>query len=204
MPGSGRARVMATVKGETRGAQRDLAAERAHLDAVLAAFDFLDPPARGDLVCQWVIGEPERALATIEALPLLAAVQAIDWPRGQAVRVITVNAAQMALSVRTERDWFKVEGRAQLDEGLVFELEALLAAASGKSRFVPMGKGVYAALTRELREKLIELAAVAEPDATKRTTPDSSIKKPRSPVVAAVAGVEATVHVFVLPANVNV
>ena len=163
MPGSGRARVMATVKGETRGAQRDLAAERAHLDAVLAAFDFLDPPARGDLVCQWVIGEPERALATIEALPLLAAVQAIDWPRGQAVRVITVNAAQMALSVRTERDWFKVEGRAQLDEGLVFELEALLAAASGKSRFVPMGKGVYAALTRELREKLIELAAVAEP-----------------------------------------
>ncbi|MBK5257273.1 MAG: DEAD/DEAH box helicase [Vicinamibacteria bacterium] len=163
MPGSGRSRVMASVRGETRGAQRDLAAERAHLDAVLEAFDFLDPPARGDLVCEWVIDEPERALATIEALPLLAAVQAIDWPRGQAVRVITVHAAQMTLSVRTERDWFKVEGRAQLDEGLVFELEALLAAASGKSRFVPMGKGVYAALTRELREKLVELAAVAEP-----------------------------------------
>lgn len=163
MPGNGRARVMAMVKGETNGAQRDLEAERAHLDAVLAAFDFLDPPPKGDLVCEWVIEEPERALATIEALPQLEAVLAIDWPRGQAVRVITVDAAKMALRVRTERDWLKVEGRAQLDEGLVFELEALLHAASGKSRFVPMGKGVYAALTRELREKLVELAAVAEP-----------------------------------------
>lgn len=163
MPGRGRVRVMASIKGETRGAERDLAAERAHLDAVLAAFDFLDPPAPGDLVCDWVIPEPDRALATIEALPQMKAVEAIDWPRGQAVRVITVNAAQLKVRVRSERDWFKIDGRAQLDEELVLELETLLSAASGRSRFVPMGKGVYAALTRELREKLIELAAVAEP-----------------------------------------
>ncbi len=163
-PGGGRSRVMAAVKGETVGAQRDLDAERTHLDAVLAAFDFLDPPARGDLVCEWVVDEPDQALGMVEMLPQLPAVQAVDWPRGQRVRVITVDAARLGLTVRTERDWFRLQGRAQLDEGLVFELEALLAAAGGRSRFVPMGKGVYAALTRELREKLVELAAVAEPD----------------------------------------
>ncbi len=162
MPGSGRARIMAAVKGETVGAQRDLVAERAHLDAVLAALEFLDPPERGDLVCEWVVDEPERALAMVEALPQLPAVQAIDWPRGQQVRVLTLDCARLALKVRTERDWFRLQGRAQLDEGLVFELETLLAAAAGSSRFLPMGKGVYAALTRELREKLAELAAVAE------------------------------------------
>ena len=161
-PGDGRARVMAAVNGETAGAQRDLEAERANLDAVLAAFDFLDPPARDDIVCEWVVDEPERALGMVERLPQLAAVLAVDWPRGKPVRVITIDAARLGLTVRTERDWFSLQGRAQLDEGRVFELEALLAAATGRSRFVPMGKGVYAALTRELRDKLADLAAVVE------------------------------------------
>lgn len=171
MPGGGRARVMAAVKGETIGAQRDLAAERANLNAVLAAVEFLEPPARGDLVYEWVLSDPEQALALVEALPQLPAVEAVDWPRGQPVRVMTLEPARLALTVRAERDWFRVQGRAQLDEGLVLELEALLAAAAGKSRFVPMGKGVYAALTRELREKLAELAAVAEPQGSELRVP---------------------------------
>ena len=162
MPAGGRARLMAAMKGETVGTTRDIETERAHLDAVLSALPFLDPPARGDLVCEWVVADAEQALAMVEALPNLPAVLAVDWPRGQAVRVISVDAARLALTVRTERDWFKVAGRLQLDEGLVFELEALLAASAGNSRFVPMGKGVYAALTHGLREKLAELAAVGE------------------------------------------
>ena len=162
-PGMGRSRVMAAVKGEAIGTQRDLATEQTHLETVLAAFDFLDPPMRGDLVCEWVVDEPDQALAMVEALPRLAGVRAVDWPRGKPVRVISIAAAQLALTIRSERDWFKLRGAARVEEGLVFELEALLAAAAGKSRFVPMGEGVYAALTRELREKLAELAAVAEP-----------------------------------------
>ena len=162
MPGGGRARVMAAVKGETIGTQRDLEAERAALDAVLAAFDFLDPPERGSVLCEWQIDDPENALGLVEALPRLPAVQEIDWPRGKPVRVISVDSARLSLTVRTEREWFKLQGGAQLDEGLVMKLEDLLAAAAGKSRFVPMGEGVYAALTRELRDKLAELGAVGE------------------------------------------
>jgi SNF2 family DNA or RNA helicase len=63
------------------------------------------------------------------------------------------------------RDWFRFSGRASLDEGLVLDFEALIAAARGASRYVPMGEGVYAALTRSLKERLAELAAVAEHDA---------------------------------------
>ncbi len=48
-----------------------------------------------------------------------------------------------------------------VDESTVVELEALLEGARG-GRFMPMGKGVYAALTRDLRARLAELAAVAE------------------------------------------
>ena len=162
MPGAGRARVMAAVRGESIGTQRDLAAEQAHLDAVLAAFEFLDPPGRGDVTCEWLVENPDHALDMVERLPQLPGVHSVDWPRGKPVRVITVGSAGVTLRVKTERDWFKLQGQAKLDEGLVFELEALVAAAGSGSRFVPMGKGVYAALTRELRDKLTELAAVAE------------------------------------------
>ena len=161
-PGVGRARVMAAVKGESVGAMRDLAIEAAHLDAVLAALPFLEPPGKRDLVCEWVVDDPEEALGMVELLPTLAAVTAVDWPRGQAVRVVTIDAARLSVQVRTERDWFRLQGRADLDEGRVMALAELLETAGGR-RFVPMGKGVYATLTRDLRQRLAELAAVAEP-----------------------------------------
>lgn len=162
MPGSGRARVMAAVKGESVGAQRDLEQERAHLETVLTALPFLDPPASGDLMCEWAVEDAEQSLALVELLPTLPAVVSVDWPKGKAVRVISVDPARLNVKVKSDKDWFRLHGGARLDEGLVCELEALLAAARDKRRFVPMGKGVYAALTRDLRERLAELAAVAE------------------------------------------
>lgn len=164
VPGKGRPRVMAAVKGESVGAVRDLDAERAHLDAVLDALPFLAPPRGNDAACEWNVEDPEEALAMVESLHAAPAIVAVDWPRGQQVRVLSVDAAHLAMRVSTGRDWFSVKGEARLDEGLVFRLEELLAAAAGKSRFVPMGKGVYAALTHELRERLADLAAVAESD----------------------------------------
>ena len=162
MPGAGRARVMVAVNGESIGTQRSLQAERAHLDEVVALFGFLDPPARDDVACEWLVDKPDDALDLVERLPQLPGVLAVDWPRGKPVRVVTIGPAGVAMTVKTERDWFRLQGEARLDEGLVFKLEALLAAAASGSRFMPMGKGVYAALTRDLRDKLNELAAVAD------------------------------------------
>lgn len=164
VPGVGRGRVMAAVKGESVGAVRDLDGERAHLDAILDALPFLAPPRGNEAACEWVVEDAEQALAMVESLHVTPAIAAVDWPRGQQVRVLSVSAAHLAVRVSTARDWFAVKGEVRLDEGLVFRLEELLAAATGKSRFVPMGKGIYAALTHELRERLADLAAVAESD----------------------------------------
>ena len=164
MPGQGRERVMAAIKGESVGTLRDLTAEQAHLDAVIERLPFLTAPRRGDNVCEWVADDPELALAMVEALPPLAAIAAVDWPRGKSVRVTSVEANRLKLTVKTERDWFRVAGRAELDEGRVFELQALLAAAAGKSRFVALGEGEYLALSATLRERLAALSAVVEID----------------------------------------
>ncbi|WP_223306849.1 DEAD/DEAH box helicase [Acidithiobacillus ferrivorans] len=162
MPGSGHARVMAAVKGETVGAMRNLEAEGQHLSVVLDGLPFLAAPGRGDVVCEWVVDDPESALSMVEVLPTLPAIAAVDWPRGKGFRVLTVSAQQLSVQISSGRDWFAIKGRAQVDEGVVLELEALFAAAAGNSRFVPMGTGLYVALTRDLRDRLRDLGAIAE------------------------------------------
>ncbi|MDD2741351.1 MAG: SNF2-related protein [Rhodocyclaceae bacterium] len=158
---SGRVRLMATIGTETVGTQRDLALEKQHLDAVLDAFSFLDTDEAGQ---EWVVEDPEQALELVEVLPKLPAIAAVDWPKGKKIRVVSVETGSLGIKVSRERDWFRVSGQAGLDEGLVLQLETLITAAREKSRFIPMGDGVYAALTRSLKQKLLDLAAVAESD----------------------------------------
>jgi superfamily II DNA or RNA helicase len=160
-PATGRVRLMAAIGAETVGTERDLRAERKYLESVLDALPFLDNDAEGS---EWLVEDPEQALGMVETLPKLAAIAAVDWPKGKSVRVVTLDTRQLGIKISHERDWFRVTGQARIDEGLVLQLAPLLAAASGKSRFVAMGEGVYAALTRTLKQKLADLAAVMETD----------------------------------------
>lgn len=160
-PASGRDRLIAHLDGEAVGTRRDLAAEARHLAAILEALPFLeDPEVQGGH--DWLLGDPEQALTVVETLPRLEHLAAVDWPKGRSTRVLTVEPKQLGVRVKSERDWFRLDGRADLDDGLVLAFDTLLAAARGRSRFIPMGDGVYAALTHELKERLADLAAVVE------------------------------------------
>lgn len=161
--GAGRLRLMAAIGGETLGTTRDFAAERKHRESLLDAFSFLDEIGES-ADSEWLIDDPELALEVVEGLPGRAEIAAVDWPKGKHVRVVSVDVGKLGITVSKERDWFRVSGQAGLDEGLVIQLETLLAAARDKSRFIPMGEGVYAALTRSLKQKLLDLTAVAEVD----------------------------------------
>lgn len=164
IPGSGRTRLMALVGGESIGTTRQTEEERSHLEAVLDALPFLDNYTSDAAQCEWNVSQPEDALALVEVLPALPAIVALDWPKGKAVRVVPVDLSQLSVQVKSQRDWFKLEGEAKVDEGLVFTFETLLKAAQGGSRFIAMGNGMYAALTRKLKERLSDLASVAETD----------------------------------------
>lgn len=164
VPGSGRTRLMALVSGESVGTTRQLEIERTHLDAVLDALPFLENCTGDADQCEWDVAEPEDALALVEILPTLPAIAALDWPKGKAVKVVSVDLSQLSVQVKSERDWFKLEGEAKVDEGLVFTFATLLAASRSSSRFIAMGNGVYAALTRRLKDRLSDLASVTETD----------------------------------------
>lgn len=163
-PGMGRKRLMAAVSGENIGTTRDLELERKHLEAVLDALPFLEDPELTGGVCEWEVPKVDDALVMVEVLPALPAIAGLDWPKGKPVRVFTLDTPQLAVSVRSERDWFRVGGHARLDEGMILDFSALIEAARGDSRFLPMGNGAYVALTRSLKERLADLAAVMETD----------------------------------------
>ena len=162
-PGHGRERLMATVRGETLVTQRDLDAEMASVAGVFAALPLLveQSPPGGEHA--WTLDDPEDALTVVEVLPDIPAVAALEWPRGRELRVVTADLPQLAVLVETGSEWFKLVGQLSVAEGLVLELGKLLDWTTGHAgRFVPMGQGVYVALTQTLRARLRDLAGVAD------------------------------------------
>lgn len=162
-PGHGRAQLMATLGGETLVTNRDLDAEQAHVAEVFDALPCLvqHAPASGEH--SWTLDDPEDALTVVETLPGLAGVIDLEWPRGRELRVLPADLPQLAVSVETGSEWFKLVGELRVAEGLVLSLEKLVAWAHGHAgRFIPMEHGVYVALTRQLRDRLRDLAGVGD------------------------------------------
>ncbi|WP_442784894.1 DEAD/DEAH box helicase [Cupriavidus sp. SS-3] len=196
-PGAGRERLMATVRGETLSTQRDLDAELASVAEVFAALPqlvALSPPG-GEYT--WALDDPEDALAVVEALPSLPAVQAVEWPRGKELRVLPADLPQLGVQVESRGAWYKLAGELRVAEGLVLELGKLIDwTGSHAGRFVPMGQGVYVALTQVLRGRLRDLAGVGErfTDGTRDGIRVPQMATPWLDDVLAGAGVDPDAH----------
>ena len=168
-PGRGGATLIAEVEGRRVQARRDLAREREladRLEATLAPVGDVEDAAQGI----WTIGDPERCLELLEALRELPEGSVIiEWPKGGRLSVSApASFAQLRLTVRSERDWFSLSGQLRADEGLTIEMQRLLELLEATpGRFIPLGEGRFLALTRELRRRLEELRALAEPHGKK-------------------------------------
>jgi superfamily II DNA or RNA helicase len=181
IPGRGRARVVATLKGESVGVQRELKLERQHLDWVLDACPMLaELPL--DAPCEWLLATADESLALVERLQPHTSILALDWPQGRPMRVASGALDQLMLKVRTHENWLALDGKLKVDEELVVGLQQLIAFASeGKSRFMPLGDGRFLALTQELRERVADIAAVTEKQTARANNPDEV----RAPAIAA-------------------
>ena len=170
-PGQGRDRVLTMHQGLSLATRRLLAEEAAHLAAVREALPFLD--AAGGDGSTWQLADPEEALTAVERLPQLAAVAAVEWPRGKPVRVQPVAAQGLSVQVGSGRDWFALEGELRLDESRVLSLQRLLqlSAESRQGRFIALGDGEYLALTDQLRRQLADLQALAQADGAQLKLP---------------------------------
>ena len=162
-PGTGRARMMTMHEGLSLATVRELELERTHWRAVIEALPFLDDGS--DAAAGWMLADPEQALRAVEALPGLAAIAALDWPRGKPLRVVAVDSAALGVQVASGRDWFALQGEVRVDEARVLSLQRVMELArESRSRFVALGEGEYLALSDRLRQQLADLDAAGRTD----------------------------------------
>ena len=158
-PGGGRERVTTVHQGVTLSTRRDLARERVAMQGLLERLDFLDEGSH-----DWMLDEPQQALAAVEGLSGLTATIVTEWPKGKPMRVRAVPDAAVKLQASSKGDWLELDGELQLDDGEVLRLRQLLdLAQASRSRYIALGEGDFLALGDALRQQLSDLAALAQP-----------------------------------------
>ncbi len=154
-PGAEPAHLLIATDRGPRSVQRDLAAERARAERLLAGCPLLSAlPIDGD----------DRVAADLEScLELLLELEEhrgedllVEWPAGDPLRApVQRDTSALRVRVAGEAQWLKVDAQLQVDERRVVAFAELLQrAAAARGRFVPLGDGDYIALTEKLREQI--------------------------------------------------
>ena len=163
-PGAGGATVFAARGGETVQARRDLAAERAGAERIVAACPVLAATAAGPP--PWVFPDPGSALELLEELH--AADVPCLWPKGEPLKIVAhAETSKLNLTIKTAAEWFSASGTLEIDEGRALDLKQLfeLLDASPDSRFLALGDGEFIALTASFTRHLDDLRGLSSPAA---------------------------------------
>jgi len=162
-PGAGARELIADVTGEgLQRCTRDLAGERARIDAVLDACPTLVGFADGDL--HWSIPDLPDALATILELDALGDTVTLAWQHGQKLDVPqAVDLQHLQLRVGVAKNWLELDVALAVDEHAVLQYRELLRGREG-SRFVALSRGRFLVLSDRLRRHLDQLATLGSAD----------------------------------------
>lgn len=161
VPGQGSETAIAEVGGEQVQTHRNLQQEKQQLADALAVCPVL--AAHREDGGEWLVTDPQVCLEALLELQDLGEAAAIEWPEGEKLQVgHRADVGNFQLSLTKKRDWFAVDGKLQLDDDLVLDMQQLLELlARTPGRFLPLGDGQFLALTRTFRKRLEELRAFA-------------------------------------------
>ncbi|MCF7979067.1 MAG: DEAD/DEAH box helicase [Chromatiaceae bacterium] len=185
-PGAGRMSLFTEHEGRPLRCTRDLPAEKASAQAVIAACPVLrsalDPaldamldagleldPGLGpdwddEQDWTWNLPDPAEALAALEQLHALGDQVQLDWPQGRRIALSEeIGLNRLQVKVRQKNDWFDVAGGLQLDDGRVLAMRELIErVASAQGRYVRLGEGDFLVLSSALRRRLQGLASLID------------------------------------------
>ncbi|SMC24569.1 Superfamily II DNA or RNA helicase, SNF2 family [Desulfacinum hydrothermale DSM 13146] len=164
-PGQGGEVLMVERNGARLQARRDLAAERRKAQRVVQ--ECFTPWAESqDDLFQWSVSEPASCLEILEKLKELQdqGQVVVFWPEGETFRLVrTVSPGDLQLFLHGRFNWFELEGRLQVTEDQVLDLQAVLdQMRRRRDRFLPIGESEYVALSRELAKQLQDMDAFTQ------------------------------------------
>ena len=163
LPGSGGKTVIAEVEGKRLQTDRNLEEEYQAASAVVSACPTLNQYEEID--GEWIVSEPEDCLELLSNIDALDDDVILEWPEGEKLRISHhADLSHLHLKINQKQDWFEVSGELALDEGLVLDMQSLLALVDqAPGRFVQLGEGQFLALTQSFRKHLDELRTFTDP-----------------------------------------
>lgn len=161
-PGKGLSTPQAMIKGKPKKVQRNLASERQQADQLTQAIELLQ--AQNEGYDEWFFEQPEEILDLLEGLHNYPQPLPLIWPEGKKLSVTpTLGPQALSLKVKTDNDWFSLEGVLQIDKDQVIELKQLLELIDASpSRFIALSDTQFLALTDQFKRQLREIKALTE------------------------------------------
>ncbi len=164
-PGEGPTLVLEGDGRDRHGARRDPQGERQTAHDLRERLD-LASAAEVEPWC-WRVGEGDPALRVVETLKELGERVVVEWADdAQLFSLGTVNRGSMRMQVADRRDWFGIEGGAEVQsakgkgEPAIVPLADLFAAIRDDRRYVIVGSRGFVRIEDSLREALARAEAI--------------------------------------------
>jgi SNF2 family DNA or RNA helicase/tetratricopeptide (TPR) repeat protein len=161
-PGAGVANLMAEVDKRRMQTRRNLLLEEEKAREVEESCPILDLAIdlEQENDREWHMLDPEECLQALLELEEIRDKVVLEWPEGEKLAVRRrAGVNQLNLNIRTsQQNWFALSGHVKVDQDEVIDLKSLLdKIRESHSRFIPLGKGQFLALTQEFRDRLEDL-----------------------------------------------
>ncbi|MDR1222479.1 MAG: DEAD/DEAH box helicase [Tannerella sp.] len=157
-PGRGGRTLIANENDERVQATRDLEVERANNDLLYMDIRSIKNVRTTDGSLM-TFNNPLDSLELLDVLKRHQDICVVEWPEGERLRIRRrVVAGDLRLRVKSNVNWFELEGELKVDEEIVLSLKSLLELVrAGRGRFIELGEGEFLALSEQLRSRLAEL-----------------------------------------------
>ncbi|MCI5136066.1 MAG: DEAD/DEAH box helicase [Candidatus Electrothrix sp. AW2] len=161
-PGAGVANLLAEVDKRRMQTRRNLLLEEEKAREVEESCPILDLAVdlEQENDREWHMLDPEECLQALLELEEIRDKVVLEWPEGEKLAVRRrAGVNQLNLNIRTsQQNWFSLSGHVKVDQDEVIDLKSLLdKIRESHSRFIPLGKGQFLALTQEFRDRLEDL-----------------------------------------------
>ncbi|MDO9257083.1 MAG: SNF2-related protein [Bacteroidales bacterium] len=156
-PGKGGKTLIASEKGEQLQVTRDLAREAEFANQLMEKIQALETlDINNDLIA---FGDPLDSLHLLDILGEHQDKCVVEWPEGERFKIRgTVNFGNLNLKIKTQTNWFELQGELKVDEDTVITIQQLLQLTEkGHNRFIELKQGEFLALSERLKKQLDEL-----------------------------------------------
>lgn len=158
-PGQGHERILAEVEAKTVFVQRNIKAETAAAETLIAGSEILNMDNHDSGI--WTLDSIESCLMLLSGLNKWRTENKIvlEWPQGERLKISSyVGFDSMHMNLRSKGDWFEVEGELRINDDLVMDMQMLLERSkASKNRFIALDDGSFLALTESLYRRLQEI-----------------------------------------------